>query len=86
MSRHVLRVNYVDVLPMLGGAMAFLWTRLTRVSVRERYAQAILTVAGYLRPRPDRTLENALRAAFAELDRDLAVLLADRAHRQESQR
>ena len=25
MSRHVLHVNYVDVLPMLGAAMTFLW-------------------------------------------------------------
>jgi hypothetical protein len=80
MSRHVRHVNYVEVLPILGGAMVLPWIRLARVSVRERCAQAVLTVTGYLRPRPARTDEDALRAAFAELDRDLALLLADRAH------
>jgi hypothetical protein len=81
MLRRVLHVNYVDVLPMLGAAMVFLWIRLTGGSVRKRCAQAMLTLAGYLRPRPARAVENALRAAFAELDRDLAALLGDRAHR-----
>jgi hypothetical protein len=82
MSRRVLHVNYVDVLPMLGGAMVFLWIWLANVSVPHRCAQAMLTVTGYLRPRPARAVENALRAAFAELDRDLAALLGDRAHRR----
>jgi hypothetical protein len=35
-------------------------------------------VTGYLRPRPDPAAEQALRAAFAELDRDLAEILGDR--------
>ena len=72
MSRHDLHGNYVDVLPMLGAAMIFLWLMLVGVSVRQRCAQAVLTVTGYLRPRPARSVEDALRAAFAELDRDLA--------------
>jgi hypothetical protein len=78
MSRHVLHVNYVDVLPMLAAAMIFLWLTLAGVSVRQWCAQALLTVTGYLRPRPHRSVDDALRAAFAELDRDLAALLADR--------
>ncbi len=78
MSQHVLRANYVDVLPMLGAAMLLLWFALTGISVRQWCAQAVLTVTGYLRPRPTRSVENALRAAFAELDRDLAGLLGDR--------
>jgi hypothetical protein len=86
MSRHVLRVNYGDVLPVLGAAMVFIWIRLTGVSVRERGAQAMLTVTGYFRPRPARAVEKALRAAFVELDSDLAALLDDRAHRPESHR
>ena len=86
MSRHVLRVNYVDVLPVLGAAMVFRWIRPAGVSVRERCAQAMLTVTGYLRPRPARAVENALRAAFAELDSDLAALLDYRAHRPEGHR
>lgn len=81
MSQHILHVRYVDVLPMLGAVMVFLWIWLIDVSIRERCAQAMLTVTGYLRPRPARAVENALRAAFAELDRDLAALLGDRAHR-----
>ena len=81
MSRHVFSVNYVDVLPMLGLALAFLWLRLIGVSVREHCAHAALTVTGYLRPRPDPAVEHALRTAFADLDRDLAAILGDRTPR-----
>ena len=77
MLRRVLHVNYVDVLPMLG-AMTFPWLTLARVSTRQWCAQAMLTVTGHLRPRPARSVEDALRAAFAELDNDLAALLGDR--------
>ena len=86
MSRHGLHVNYVDVLPMLGAAVAFLWLMLSGVSVRHRCAQAVLTVTGYLRPRPARSVEETLRAAFAELDRDLAALLGDRNPHREGRR
>ena len=75
MTRHVPSVRYVDVLPMLGLGLVFLWLCLTGVSVRELCASAALTVTGYLRPRPDPAVERALRAAFAELDRDLAGIL-----------
>ena len=78
MSRHVLHMYYVDVLPMLGTAMIVLSLMLAGVSVRQRCAQAMLTVTGYLRPRPAQSVEDALRTAFAELDRDLAALLVDR--------
>jgi hypothetical protein len=78
MSRHVLHVNYVDVLPMFGAAVIFLWLTLRGASVRRWCAQAVLTVMGYLRPRPAPSVEGTLRAAFAELDRDLAELLGDR--------
>jgi hypothetical protein len=78
MSRHVLSVRYVDVLPTLGLALASLWLRLIRVSVREVCGNAVLTATGYLRPRPDPAIEDALRTAFADLDRDLARILGDR--------
>ena len=78
MSRQVLHVNYAEVLPMLSAAMLVLWLMLAGISLRQRCAQALLTVTGYLRPRPARSVEEALRAAFAELDRDLAALLGDR--------
>ena len=63
---------------MLGLALFFLWLCLTGFSVRDLCASTALTVTGYLRPRPDPAVERALRAAFAELDRDLAGILGDR--------
>jgi hypothetical protein len=78
MSRRVLHENYADMLPMLGATLTFLWLNLARVGVRQRCAQAMLTVTGHLRPRPARSAEYALGAAFAELDKDLAALLGDR--------
>lgn len=78
MSRHTFSVHYVDVMPMLGLALIFLWLWLTGISVREACANAALTVTGYLRPRPDPVVEHALRTAFTEFDRDLAGILGDR--------
>jgi hypothetical protein len=81
MSRHAITFRYVDVLPMIGFGLFFLWLRLMGVSVREvrnLVTEAALTVTGYLRPRPDPVLETALRATFADLDRDLASILGDR--------
>ena len=54
MARHIFSVHYVDVLLMLGIALMFLWRRLIGVSVRALFANATLTVTGYLRPRPIR--------------------------------
>jgi hypothetical protein len=78
MPRHMFSVHYVDVLLMLGLALVFLWLRLIGVSVRARFGHAALTVTGYLRPRPNPAVEEALRTAFADLDRDLARILGDR--------
>ena len=61
MSWHALSVHYVDVLPMLGLALVFLWLWLTGVSLRELCAYAALTVTGYLRPRP--TQRSSARSA-----------------------
>ena len=77
-QQSALSISSFDVLTALGIAMVILWLRLTRVSVRDLGARAALTVTGYLRPRPDPAAEQALRAAFAELDRDLAEILGDR--------
>jgi hypothetical protein len=41
-------------------------------------ARAALTVSGYLRRGPDPACESALRAAFAELDAELALILGHR--------
>jgi hypothetical protein len=82
MSRHALTFHYVDVLPMISVALVCLWLWLSGFSLRELLSHAALTVTGYLRPRPDPALENALRAAFADLDKDLAVILGDRIPRK----
>jgi hypothetical protein len=78
MARHMFSVHYVDVLLMLGLALMFLWLRFIGVSVRALFANATLTVTGYLRPRPNPVVEDTLRTAFADLDRDLARILGDR--------
>ena len=78
MPQHLLSVHYVDVLPLLGIALVFLRLRLAGISIRELFAHATLTVTGYLRPRPDPAVERALRTAFAEFDKELSVILADR--------
>jgi hypothetical protein len=41
-------------------------------------ADAVHTVSGYLRRRPDPACESALRTAFAELDAELAAILGNR--------
>jgi hypothetical protein len=78
MSRHDPNVHYVDVLPTLALAIVFLWLQLIGISVRGVCANAVLTVTGYFRPRPDPAVESTLRVAFADLDRDLAEILGDR--------
>ena len=78
MSRHALGIPFFGALSMLSIAMVFLWARLTAVSIRELGARAVLTAGGHLRPRPDPALEQALRKAFAQLDKHLAEILGDR--------
>jgi len=77
MSRHALDVDHVEVLLMLGLALLFLWFRLMRFSPRVRFEHMALTVAGHLRRRPDPVMEQALRSAFAEFDRELSLILGD---------
>jgi hypothetical protein len=50
-----------------------------KFSFRDFLAHGALTVSGYLRRRPDPACEIALRAAFAELDAELAAILGNRA-------
>ena len=45
--------------------------------IRDAFGNAALTVSGHLRHRPDPACESALRAAFAELDAELAEILGD---------
>jgi hypothetical protein len=52
------------------------------VGIRNLIGHAALTVSGHLRPGPDPACESALRAAFADLDAELAEILGDRARPQ----
>ena len=56
--------------------------RQLQLDLREVLAHAMLTILGYLLPRPDPAAENQLRAAFAEFDRELAGILDDRSGRR----
>jgi hypothetical protein len=49
-----------------------------KFKVGDLLAHAALTISGHLRPRPDPACESALRAAFAELDAELAAILGHR--------
>jgi hypothetical protein len=49
-----------------------------RLNVGDFLAHVALTISGHLRRRPDPACERALRAAFAELDAELELILSDR--------
>lgn len=85
-QQHALSASGSDVVAVLGIAMVLCWLSLTGVRMRDLGSRAALTVTGYLRPRPDPAAEQALRAAFAELDRDLAEMLGDRTCRRRADR
>ncbi|HLH82091.1 MAG TPA: hypothetical protein VKV38_02415 [Trebonia sp.] len=72
-----LGASYTGISVMFGIGFLTLWLTLAGYSIRSLSARAILAVTGYLRPRPDPWMEDALRAAFAEFDRELALILKD---------
>jgi hypothetical protein len=47
-------------------------------TVADASDRAITWASGHLGPRPDPWLEDRLRSAFAEIDRDLAAILHDK--------
>jgi len=73
-----LNIHYTEVSIMLGIAFFTLWLLLAGYSIRNLSARAVLSLSGYLRSRPDPWLEGALRTAFAEFDRELAMIMQDR--------
>ncbi len=75
---HSLGIHYAGASVMLGIGLFTLWLLLAGYSIRGLSARAILSLTGYLRTRPDPWLESTLRAAFAEFDRELALILQDR--------
>jgi hypothetical protein len=75
---HSLGIQYAGVSVMFGIAFLTLWLLVTGHSIKNLSARAMLSLAGYLRARPNPWLEGTLRAAFAEFDRELALILEDR--------
>ena len=75
---HSLDIHYTDVSIMFGIGLFSLWLLLAGYSIRNVSARAIFSLTGYLRTRPDPWLEGALRTAFAEFDRELAMIMQDR--------
>jgi hypothetical protein len=73
---HSLGIQYATASVMLCIALLAFW--LLAHGVRDLSARAILSLTGHLRARPDPWLESRLRAAFAEFDRELALILKDR--------
>jgi hypothetical protein len=63
---------------MLGIGLLTPWLLLRGHSIKDLPARAILSLTGYLRTAPDPWLEATVRVAFAEFDRELALILRDR--------
>ena len=80
---HSASIQYAGVAVMLGiGVLTLtLWLLPVGYNIRQLSARAILSLTGHLRARPDPWLEGTLRAAFAEFDRELALILQDRTTR-----
>jgi hypothetical protein len=75
---HSVGIQYAGISVMLGIGLVTLWLLRTGRSIRNLSARAILSLTGHVRARPDPWLEVTLRAAFAEFDRELALILQDR--------
>jgi hypothetical protein len=70
-------IQYAGISVMLGIGLT-LWLLHAGCSIKNLSARVILSLTGHLRTRPDPWLEGTLRAAFAEFDRELALILQDR--------
>jgi hypothetical protein len=73
-------INYGSLSVMFGAGLLMLWLLVAGYTIRGLSARAIFCLTGHLRARPDPWLEAALRKAFAEFDRELALILHDRAN------
>jgi hypothetical protein len=73
-------IQYAAVVVMLGIAVFTCWLLRVGYGIKELSARTAHSVSGHLRTRPDPWLEGTMRAAFAEFDRELALILQDRSH------
>jgi hypothetical protein len=62
-------------LGFLAGLLLLLTGRGLLTALAGLSGRVVTCVGGYLRPRPDPWLEETLRDAFAEIDRNLAAIL-----------
>ena len=81
---HSVGIQYAGISVMLGIGLLILWLLHAGYSIKSLSARAILSLTGHLRTRPDPWLEGTLRAAFAEFDRELALILQDRGPKRPS--
>jgi hypothetical protein len=73
-------IQYAAVVVMLGIGVFTCWLLRAGCSIRELSVRTAHGVSGYLHTRPDPWLEGTLRAAFAEFDRELALILKERSY------
>jgi hypothetical protein len=77
---HSVGIQYAAVVVMLGIGVFTFWILRAGYRIKELSARMADGVSGYLRTRPDPWLEGNLRAAFAEFDRELALILQERSY------
>ena len=75
---HSVGIQYAVVAAVLGIGVFTFWLLRAGCGVRELSGRATHGVSGYLRTSPDPWLEDTLRAAFAEFDRELELILQER--------
>ena len=83
---HSVGIQCAAVVVMLGIGILTLWLLLAGYSIRDLSSRATLSLTGYLRTRPEPWLEGTLRAAFAEFDHELALILQERSYVAAKQR
>ena len=75
---HSVGIQYAAVVIMLGIGVFTLWLLRAGDSIKGLPARTALSLTGYLCTRPDPWLEGTLRGAFADFDRELALILQER--------
>ena len=77
---HSVGIQCAAVVAMFGIGVFTLWFLRAGYSIRDLSSRATFSLTGHLRTRPDPWLEGTLRAAFAEFDRELALILQERSY------
>jgi hypothetical protein len=75
---HSESIQYAGAAVMLGTGVLSVLLLPAGHGIRRVSSRVMLSCTGHLRARPDPWLEGTLRAAFAEFDRELALILRER--------